>query len=163
MKNVRMLFVMALTVGATQIVSGQEQSAREKEQLRRDQLHIAVQEICPMTGEKLGEHGPPIKVTVGKDKEVIFLCCKGCLKQRINPKHWATIHANIAKAQRICPVMKKELPKNPKWAIVKGQIVYVCCPPCIRKITKDAKTYLPKIDELYAASLKARQMREARR
>ena len=160
MTNVRMLFTVALIAGAVQIGRGHEPSADQKqEQHRRDQLHIAVQEICPVTGQKLGEHGPPIKVTVGKQKQVIFLCCKGCLTQKINPKHWATIHANMAKAQRICPVMKKELPENPKWTIVDGQVVYVCCPPCTKKVAQNPTMYLQKIDELYAASLKARQTR----
>tara|TARA_R110000868_G_scaffold291572_3_gene552067 strand:+ start:11305 stop:11754 length:450 start_codon:yes stop_codon:yes gene_type:complete len=145
MKFARMFFVAALIVGIGQVAKGGQ------EQTKRDQLRIAAQKICPMTGGKLGEHGPPIKVKVGK--EMIFLCCKGCLKEKINPQNWATIHANFAKAQRICPVMKKELPKNPKWTIVEGQIVYVCCPPCTKKITADPKTYLRKIDELYSASL----------
>lgn len=160
MNGARMLFAVALIIGAGQVVSGQEPPTREKEeQLRRDRLHVAVQEICPVSGEKLGQHGPPIKVTVGKKKEEVFVCCKGCLKQKIHLKHWATIHANFAEAQRICPVMKKPLPKNPKWTIVEGRIVYVCCPPCTKKVAADPRTFLPKVDELYTASLKARQAR----
>ena len=160
MKNLSLLSVTALLVGIGQIVSGAEPTAREKEQQRkRDQLRIAVQAICPVSGQKLGDHGPPIKVTVGKKKQEIFLCCKGCLRQKIDLKHWATIHANFVKAQRICPVMKKKLPKNPKWTIVKGQIVYVCCPPCTKKIAADPQIFLPKIDELYTASLRAKQAR----
>ncbi len=154
MKFARMFFVAALIVGIGQVVRGHEGSGHSKEgqeQTKRDQLRIAAQKVCPMTGEKLGEHGRPIKVKVGK--ELIFLCCKGCLKEKINPQHWATIHANFAKAQRICPVMKKELPRNPKWTIVEGQIVYVCCPPCTKKIAANPKAYLHKIDELYSASL----------
>jgi hypothetical protein len=160
MKNVRMLLVMALVVGAGQMVTGQEQSTREKEaQLKRDRLHIAVQDICPISGEKLGEHGPPIKVTVGKSKEEVFLCCKACLKKKISAKHWGTIHSNVAKAQRICPIMKKPLPKNPKWTIVKGQVVYVCCPPCTKKIVADPRKYLPQVDALYTATLRTKNSR----
>ena len=153
MKNARMLVGLALILGAGQVASGQELSDREKEQFRHDQLRIAVQEICPTSGERLCAHGQPIKVKVGE--ETVFLCCQGCLKQKINAQHWATIHANFAKAQRICPVMKHELPKNPKWTIAEGQIVYVCCPPCTKKIAADPKTYLRKVDELYTASLQA--------
>ena len=134
-------------------------SASAKEHTKSDQLHIAVQRICPISGQKLGDHGPPLKVTVGEQKEEVFLCCKGCLQQKIDPKHWATIHANFAKAQRICPVMKHELPENPKWTIVEGQIVFVCCPPCTKKIAADPMTYLQKLDELYKASVQARQTR----
>ncbi|MCH7687744.1 MAG: hypothetical protein IH899_13840 [Planctomycetes bacterium] len=160
MKNASMLLVMALIVGTGQLANGHDPSTEGKEaQLRRDQLHAAVQAICPVSGEKLGEHGPPIKVTVGKNKQEIFVCCKACLKEKIDAKHWGTIHANFAKAQRICPVMKKPLPKNPKWTIVKGQIVYVCCPPCTKKIAADPHKWLPQVDALYSASLRSKKPR----
>ncbi len=143
----------ALTIvaaGSYSIASGQELS-------ERDQIHIAVQEICPVSGQKLGAHGTPVKVKVGE--EVVFFCCQACLQGKVSPQHWATIHANFAKAQRVCPVMKKELPKNPKWTIIDGQIVYVCCPPCTEKIAANPQAYLNQIDELYTASLRARQAR----
>jgi len=171
MKIAGLIFVVALVVGAGQVVSGQDghaghdghdghdHSQPNKVIAKRDQLRIAVQAICPISGAKLGEHGKPIKVAVGKQKEQIFLCCKGCLKKKIDAKHWATIHANIAKAQRVCTVMGKPLPKKSKWTIVQGQIVYVCCPPCTKKIAADPKKYLKKVDELYTASLKAKRER----
>lgn len=153
MKNARMLALMLLIVGGGYAAHADEQS--EREQARRDQLHIAVQQICPVSGQKLGDHGPPVKVTVGEQKEQMFLCCRGCLQQKIDPKHWATIHANFAKAQRICPVMKKELPGNAKWTIVEGHVFYVCCPPCTEKIADRPQAFLRALDELYAASLES--------
>ncbi len=158
MKIARMLFVVALVVGTIQMVSGQDRSPADQPQATRDQLRSAVQEICPISGKKLGSMGTPIKAKVGES--TVFLCCKACLKGKVDPQHWATIHANIAKAQRICPVMKHELPKNPKWTIVEGQIVYVCCPPCTKKIAADPKTYLQQVDGLYTASLQAKQARK---
>lgn len=160
MKTARMLLLLALTVGVGQITLGDDSSGQEKiQRQKRDQLRAAVQKICPVSGQKLGDHGSPIKVAVGKDKEEIFLCCKGCLKRKLDPKHWGTIHTNFAKAQRICPVMKHKLPKNPKWTIVEGRIVYVCCPPCIKKIAAAPQKYLPKIDEQYTASLQPKRVR----
>ncbi len=155
MKIASTVFVMAWIVGAVQFAVGQPTADRAQEQQRRDQLRIAVQEICPISGQKLGSMGTPIKVKVGE--ETVFLCCKGCMKQKIKPEHWATIHANAAKAQRICPVMKHEISKNPKWTIVEGQVVYVCCPPCKKKIAADPQKYLRAVDALYAASLDARK------
>ena len=161
MKVAQMLLVVALVVGTGQVASGQGGHAGQnhtqanKELLNRDQLRAAVQEICPVSGGKLGQMGTPFKVKVGE--ETVFLCCQGCMKRKINPQHWATIHANFAKAQGICPVMKNELPKNPKWTIVKGQIIYVCCPPCTKKIAADPKAYLKAVDKLYTASLQAKQ------
>ncbi len=129
----------------------------DQTQANRDQLRIAVQEICPVSGKKLGSMGNPIKAKIGES--TVFLCCQGCLKGKVNPQHWATIHGNIAKAQGICPVMKHKLPKNPKWTIVEGQVVYVCCPPCTKKIASDPKTFLQQVDGLYSASLQAKQLR----
>jgi len=127
--------------------------ASAQELSQHDQIHIAVQEVCPVSGQRLGDHGMPLKVKIGE--EALFVCCRGCLQgKQVNPQHWATIHANFAKAQRICPIMKKELPANPKWTVVEGQIVYVCCPPCTEKVAADPKMFLRKIDELYLASLR---------
>ncbi len=156
MKSASTFFVMAWIVGAVQFAVGQTTTDRVQEQQRRDQLRIAVQEICPISGQKLGSMGTPIKVKVGE--ETVFLCCKGCMQQKIKPEHWATIHENAAKAQRICPVMKHKIAKNPKWTIVEGQVVYVCCPPCKKKIAADPQKYLRAVDELYAASLDARKL-----
>jgi hypothetical protein len=132
----------------------QPTEADATEQARRDQLHMAVQGICPVCGNKLGDHGDPAKVAVGEHKEEVFLCSGECATGQIDAKYWATIHANFAAAQRICPVMKHELPKKAKWTIVRGQIVYVCCPPCTKKIAADPELYLRKVDELYLASLR---------
>ena len=148
MKKAWMLFVVAMVAGFAQAAMGEELS-------QRDQLKISVQQICPVSGQRLGDHGQPIKVQIGE--QTLFYCCQGCLPKQIDPQHWATIHANFAKAQGICPVMKHKLPKNPKWTIVKGQIVYVCCPPCTKKIAADPETYLRQVDELYTASLQARR------
>ena len=144
----RMLFVMVVMVGLSQVAKSQEPS-------QRDRLRLAVQAICPVSGDKLGEHGLPIKVKVGKEE--VFLCCKGCLQGKVDAKHWATIHTNFSRAQGKCPVMNNPLPKNPKSTIVEGQIIYVCCPPCTQKIAADPIGYLRKMDELYTTSLQARR------
>lgn len=149
------IVALAMVASAAHLAAGQLPADQAKELQRRDALHVAVQEICPVSGEKLGAMGQPIKAQVGK--ETVFLCCQGCLNGKINPKHWATIHANFAKAQRVCPVTNHELPKQPKWTIVKGEIVYVCCPSCSEKIAAEPDRYLREVDALYAASLEARK------
>jgi hypothetical protein len=53
--------------------------------------------------------------------------------------------------------MGHELPARPKWTIAEGQIIYVCCPPCIEKIEADPEKYVDKLDALYAASLEAKR------
>jgi YHS domain-containing protein len=118
-----------------------------------DAIKIAVQKICPVMGEPLGSMGTPVKVKIGEEE--LFLCCEACRKKQIDRAHWNTIHANFAKAQGTCPVMEKSLPPNPKWTIVNGQIVYVCCPPCTEKIQAAPAKYITKLDELYKTSLGA--------
>lgn len=157
MEKVRMFMVAALLLGIGQLGSAQEadhsgHSGHARQQMTRDQLRIAVQKICPVTGGKLGSMGDPVKAKIGQEE--VFLCCEGCVSKKVKKDHWATIHANIAKAQTNCPVMAKAIPKNPKGTIVEGQIVYICCPGCAEKIEADPKTYLRKVDALYAASLK---------
>jgi hypothetical protein len=127
------------------------------EKISRDAVQLAVQGICPVSGQKLGSHGTPIKAKIGD--EVLFLCCKGCLQGKVEPKHWVTIHANFAKAQKVCPVMKHELPKNPKWTIVEGQIVFVCCPPCTDRIQAAPQSFLKQVEELYVSSLEEQSIR----
>ncbi len=147
MNKTKLTLVLALVLSLGQVADAQQLS-------KRDRLRASVQGICPISGKKLGAHGAPLKVQVGK--ETVFICCKGCLKGKINPRHWATIHANFARAQGKCPVMKHRLPRNPKWTVVRGQIVYVCCPPCTEKIANDPDKYLRMIDEYYTSSIRDR-------
>lgn len=144
------LCMIAALLVATSAVSAQAQELSD-----HDKIHIAVQEICPISGQKLGSMGTPLKVKIGE--EHIYVCCKGCLQKQVDPTHWATIHNNFAKAQGICPVMENKLSAKAKWTIVEGQIFYVCCPPCTEKIAKDPQAYMKKLDELYLATLNARQ------
>ena len=89
------LFVaLAVLVSLPSLCSADELS-------KSDQVRAAVQGICPVSGQKLGAHGQPLKAKIGD--EVVFLCCKGCLSGQVKAEHWATIHANFAKAQGISP------------------------------------------------------------
>jgi len=110
-----------------------------------DQLQIAAQKICPVTGEELGSMGQPVKVMVGD--EMAFLCCAGCTKKQIDGTHWKTVQANLAAAQGICPVMEKPLPENPESVVVNGRRIFVCCPPCIKKIQDNSAIFTAKSNE----------------
>lgn len=147
MKILATLLAVFLAAATTAAVKAQEQADHDK-------IHIAVQDICPISGQKLGSMGAPLKVKIGEEK--VYICCKGCLQKQVNAAHWATIHKNFATAQGICPVMENKLSAQAKWTIVEGRIFYVCCPPCVDKIAADPKKYVKKLDELYLASLKAK-------
>lgn len=155
MKKSSMVVLAVLVAAVCQTAVAQQPQSADRQQPTPDQLQIAVQQICPVSGQKLGAMGAPVKAKIGEEN--IFLCCKGCAKGKVKPEHWATIHANFAKAQGTCPVMGKPLPKDPKWTIVEGRIVFVCCPPCIEKVKAEPEKYLEKVDALYAASLQAEE------
>jgi YHS domain-containing protein len=126
--------------------------AKER-QAKSDQLHATAQGICPVSGQKLGSMGAPIKVKVG-EKEVAFLCCKGCVGKALNAEHWKTIQTNLATAQKTCPVMGKAVDASMKSTVVNGRKIFVCCPPCIKKIDADPAAYVAKLDAQIAASSK---------
>lgn len=120
-------------------------------ELHSQQHQIMAQGICPVSGEKLGSMGDPIKVRMGEQD--IFLCCKGCVGKDAKTEHWATIQTSLMKAQGVCPVMNEELPADAKSIVVERRQIFVCCPPCIEKIKADPAGYIAKIDVLYAKSL----------
>ena len=120
---------------------------------QHDQLKIAAQKICPVSGKPLGSMCSPLKTKIGEEE--LFLCCAACRKGQVSREHRGTIHASFAAAQGQRPVMEKPLPANPKWTVVNGQIVYVCCPPCTKKIEADPAKYVTKIDSLYSAALRS--------
>ena len=122
----------------TKFVAAERQAAS-------DQLHIKAQVICPVSGQKLGSMGAPVKVKVG-DSEHAFLCCRDCVGNELNAEHWATVQANLAKAQGVCPVMGKPVSADMKSTVVNGRKIFVCCPPCIKKIDAAPKEFVAKLD-----------------
>lgn len=140
------LSVTSVVFGALAVAWADEPAENDTEQLL-----IQAQKICPVMGTKLGEHGPPVRAKSGD--RTVYLCCKGCFGRDIDPQHWQTVNANLAAAQGICPVMDKPLPKDPKSTVVKGRVVFLCCPPCGKKVTADPEKYLKIVDEQYRKNL----------
>ena len=128
---------------------------KESMEQRRERLRIAVQAICPVSGESLTGHAKPVKMTDPETKEILYVCCEDCLKTKPDPKYLEQIRGNYANAQGHCLVMtENEVSEKSKHGIVEGQFVYVCCPPCVKKMTASPKSFLAKLDDLYEASLK---------
>lgn len=152
-----LLISLALALAAGPPVRGQapEQPAPDSQQLL-----IAVQRICPISGQPLGEHGPPVPARIGE--QIVYLCCKPCLSNKVDADHWSTIQANLARAQQKCPVMGKALPDKAQRVVVDGRVIYICCPPCTEKIVGDRERYFGAVDHLYTAHLEAEQARQAR-
>lgn len=112
--------------------------------LETNRLLIAAQEICPVSGERLGSMGVPIRAKSGD--RTIFLCCRSCLGQKLDPEHWKQAQKKMAEAQGVCPVMDSELPENPASVVVEGRTVFVCCKPCIKKIQNEPAKALGVVD-----------------
>lgn len=123
-------------------------------QATSDQLHIKAQGVCPVSGQKLGSMGAPIKVKVGEEEHA-FLCCTGCVGKELNAEHWATIQANLATAQGVCPVMGEPVSAEMKSTVVNGRKIFVCCPPCIEKIQAEPEVYVAMLNAQIANGGKA--------
>ena len=152
------LLALALTLGAA--ASAQSQGSPNHQTPNTEQLLIAVQRICPVSGQPLGGHGQPVRARVGE--QTAYLCCSACLRGKVDAGHWSTVQANLAKAQQKCPVMNKPLPEKAQPIVVDGRLIYICCPPCSEKIAADREKYFRAVDELYVAHLKAEQTGQAK-
>lgn len=154
MKRISLYRILSLAMALLTLATASNDSlAQQKTTLSPfDALKVKVQKICPVSGKPLDSMGVPIKVQIGEEQ--IFLCCQACTKGQVQKEHWSTIHQNFAAAQGICPVMEKPLPENPKATVVNGHIVYICCPPCSKKIEADPKQYLTKLAGYYQNAMK---------
>jgi hypothetical protein len=129
------------------------QSARADDKTtHEDELMIAAQKTCPISGEALGEMGAPVKTKVGD--QTIFLCCKACIGKEISPENRQKLTANLIAAQGICPVLGKPLPKDAASVVVNNRQVFVCCKMCIAKIQADPAKYIAKVDDQIEKNLK---------
>ena len=127
-----------------------------------DEVAIARQRLCPVSGKKLGSMGRPVKSIIGG--KPVFVCCKGCTNAlKGNPKKYLARLASLkpmplraTKAdsaaiahQKVCPVMDEKLGSmGVPWKVnVNGRDVYVCCKGCIKFIQKTPKKYFAKIPD----------------
>lgn len=121
------------------------------EEAKAKRLLVQAQKICPVSGKDLTKMGGPVKARIGEQS--VFLCCQACFDGKVQQQHWEQVQANLKKAQGKCPAMGKPLPEDAASTVVQGRRVFVCCPPCTKKIEADPKTYLAKVDELLEENL----------
>ncbi|HMO13685.1 MAG TPA: hypothetical protein PKD64_08450 [Pirellulaceae bacterium] len=114
-----------------------------------DQLQMTVQQICPVSGKPVQANAHPFKVLVGE--QVAFLCCSDCKDKRIDAKYWDVVQSNIAHAQANCPIMGAPVDSSMQSVIVRGQRIFVCCPPCIPKIEASHESTLETIAANYVS------------
>jgi hypothetical protein len=145
------LFASLIWVGMARSDAPQKETAEQ----RRERLRITVQAICPVSGNALTRQARPVKMTDPETKEVLYVCCEDCLKSKPKANYLDKIRSNFAKAQGHCLVMtENKISEKSKHGIVEGHAVFVCCPPCTKKMTASSEKFLVKLDDLYEASLK---------
>lgn len=123
----------------------------------RERLRIDVQDICPMSGEKLDREQPLKQWTDPESKERFYVCCEACLDAKPDPSNLDSIRKNRIAAQPKCLVMDNEVTVDSESRVLEGYRVYVCCPPCFKKIEKSAEKHWSKLDAMHVEYLKERK------
>lgn len=123
--------------------------------VRKASLTAAEQEVCPVTGAKLGSMGEPVAVEVKGQK--VWTCCKACPpKLKADPdKYLAKLgpatgngeRTPTVEEQKVCPVTGAELGSmgDPILVEVKGRKVWVCCKACPEKLKAEPEKYLARL------------------
>jgi hypothetical protein len=140
------LAFVAAAVWLSQVARADDKTAHE------DELMIAAQKICPVSGEALGEMGAPVKTKIGD--QTVFLCCKACVGKAASKENMQKVTANLIAAQGTCPVLGKPLPKDAASIVVNNREIFVCCKMCLAKIKADPNKYIEKVDEQIEKNLK---------
>jgi hypothetical protein len=121
---------------------------------KRSSLRIAVQKICPISGRELPRDKKLPKWIDPATKEELYLCCDKCITNTPDSKHLETIRERQASAQGECLVMENEVSSDSKSQIIGGYRIFVCCPPCFKKVEKAQEKYFSKLDSLHEQFLK---------
>ena len=99
-----------VVVALLSVTSFAQETQQKKAPLSEaEQLHIAVQKICPVSGQNLDAMGDPVQAKFGE--QIAFLCCTGCQGKEANAEHWETIQSNLAAAQGTCLIYTSPSPR----------------------------------------------------
>lgn len=119
-------------------------------------------DVCPISGEKLGEMGAPT-VRFYEGREVRF-CCDGCIED-----FEKDLDASLKKLdQMIIAVQKVNYPLDvclvsggkltqmgePIRYVHDNQLVQFCCKPCVAEFKKNPGEYLEKLQAAYVVQKK---------
>ena len=150
MKRTSILFLyFAIAIGIAATSSGYEDTIS-----KRDKLRVAVQKICPVSGRELPRDKPLPLWIDSQSKEQLYACCEKCISGTPDDKHLEAIRARQAKAQKDCLVMDNGISADSKSQIIGGYRIFVCCPPCFKKVDKAQEKYFSKLDSLHEQFLK---------
>ena len=120
-------------------------------QAKSDQLHVAAQGICPVSGQKLGSMGHSYQSQSWRKRTRIPLL-QSLPKQTTQRGALGNRASQLGQGAGICPVMGKPVSADMKSTVVNGRKIFVCCPPCIEKINADPSGFVAKLDAQIAAN-----------
>lgn len=120
---------------------------------------------CPVSGKKLGGMGDPV-IKSYEGREVRF-CCGGCVGtfEKDQAAHFKKIDAQLIAEQKpyypleVCLVSKEPLKEKGKDVgidfLVGNRLVRLCCEGCTKKLLKNPKKYLARLDKAVAKAQRA--------
>jgi len=102
-----------------------------------------VQVACPVTGNPIDG-----KTFIMSGGQGVNFCCKDCpAKYQQNPAQYkAKLEAGYTYQTR-CPVSGEKIDSTAFVDLATGQRIYLCCPGCGEKLTKDPAKYAASLDE----------------
>jgi hypothetical protein len=106
---------------------------------------------CPVSGEKLGGMGEPVRIVV--DGTLVQLCCAKCTKQATSESAAMAMKVrDAAFAQQMakyplktCVVTGKELGADAVNTMFGTTLVRTCCPKCVAAIEKEPAKFIAKL------------------
>jgi hypothetical protein len=163
------LVALATLVIATPLAIGLTPSATQKQEITpkiearaepasadvivRRQLPSYPLKTCVVSDEPLGSMGAPIDHVI--DGRLVRLCCKGCVKgvEKDKAAAIAKVDKGVLRAQgpgyplKTCVVSGEALdPDDTHTEIVGTRLVRTCCGMCGKKVAKNPRAYIEKIN-----------------
>ncbi len=100
-----------------------------------------VQVSCPVSGEPIDP-----EVTADHAGGKVAFCCGKCRSTfTAAPAKFSAKLAGSYTYQTICPVMGEEIDPESWIDLPTGQRIYLCCPPCGKKLMKNPDKYADKL------------------
>jgi hypothetical protein len=147
-------FMVAFLLSAVALCIAAKPSDQDGAVPKRDALRIAIQSICPVSGRELPRDKPLKQWTDASTKESLYVCCEKCVDGKPDTQYLEKIRARQAESQGVCLVMENAVSATSKSQIIGGYCIYVCCPPCFKKVEKSQDKYFSKLDSLHEEFLK---------
>jgi YHS domain-containing protein len=127
--------------------------AKIDEAIIEQQKPLYPMDICPVSGQKLGEMGDPVAKVY--NNRLVQFCCSGCVKKfEADPATYLGKLDDAAIAAQVedypfdkCVVSGEELDENggPVDMVKAGRLVRFCCANCVAKFDANPSKYLNMI------------------